>query len=124
MMNLLEAMPVLVAVVAYGGASGAASDLKRGDAAVNARLDCLERDPGCRSLPDRAGDAMACTDAGVAFHPCCRRTLSEVAQAIAKIDACATVQDLPVGGYPPLETIDRVDGASIAEPIPLHESSR
>ncbi|KAB0656038.1 LysR family transcriptional regulator [Burkholderia diffusa] len=124
MMNLLEAMPVLIAVVAHGGASGAASDLKRGDAQVNARVDCLERDPGCRSLPDRAGDAMACTDAGVAFHPCCRSTLSEAAQAIAQIDACATVQDLPVGGFPPLETIDRVDGSSIAEPMPLHESSR
>ncbi|MDN7907232.1 LysR family transcriptional regulator [Burkholderia diffusa] len=99
MMNLLEAMPIFVAVVEHGGAPGASSDLKR-------------------------GDAMACTDAGVAFHPCCRRTLAEVAQAIARIDACATVQDSLGGGFPPLETINRVDGASIAAPMPLHESSR
>ncbi|WP_230944132.1 LysR family transcriptional regulator [Burkholderia diffusa] len=122
MMNLLEAMRIFVAVVERGGVSGAASELKLGEAQVNARLDCLERYLGCRLLVDRAGGDMACTDAGVAFRQCCRRTLSAVAQASARIDACATVSDSPVGGFPSLESIRRVDGMSIAAATPLHGS--
>ncbi|WP_082146310.1 LysR family transcriptional regulator [Burkholderia pyrrocinia] len=80
-MNLLEAMRVYVAVVEHGGLSGAASELKLGDAQVSERIDCLERYLGCRLLLCREHDDVACTDAGVAFHVCCRRTLSAVEQA-------------------------------------------
>ncbi|WP_423760934.1 helix-turn-helix domain-containing protein [Burkholderia sp. NLJ2] len=80
-MNLLEAMRVYVAVVEHGGLSGAASELKLGEAQVRERIDCLERYLGCRLLLCREHDEVACTDAGVAFHVCCRRTLSAVEQA-------------------------------------------
>lgn len=80
-MNLLEAMRVYVAVVEHGGLSGAASELKLGDAQVSERIDCLERYLGCRLLLCREHDDVACTDAGVAFHVCCRRTLFAVEQA-------------------------------------------
>lgn len=79
-MNLLEAMRVYVAVVEHGGVSGAASELKLGETQVSDRIDCLERYLGCRLLLCRTRD-VACTDAGVAFHVCCRRTLSAVEQA-------------------------------------------
>ncbi|MGU7811942.1 hypothetical protein [Burkholderia sp. AW49-1] len=49
------------------------------------------------------------------------------AQATDRIDACATVHDSPVGGFQPLETIRRVDGASATPSTPstpLHGSSR
>ncbi|WP_322025475.1 LysR family transcriptional regulator [Burkholderia sp. BCC1977] len=123
MTNLLEAMRIFVAVVEHGAVSGAASELKLGDAQVSERLDCLERYLGCRLLLGRAGDDVACTDAGVAFHACCRRTLSAVAQAAAAADACATVRDERVAGFPPPDTLRRVDGASIAAQPSLHRSS-
>ncbi|MBN3830731.1 LysR family transcriptional regulator [Burkholderia sp. Ac-20344] len=81
-MNLLEAMRVYVAVVEHGGLSGAASELQLDEAQVSERIDCLERYLGCRLLLCCAHDDAACTDAGVAFHVCCRRTLSAVEQAI------------------------------------------
>ncbi|KVK84602.1 LysR family transcriptional regulator [Burkholderia cepacia] len=81
-MNLLEAMRVYVAVVERGGLSGAASELRLDEAQVSERIDCLERYLGCRLLLCREHDDVACSDAGVAFHVCCRRTLSAVEQAI------------------------------------------
>ncbi|WP_175970567.1 LysR family transcriptional regulator [Burkholderia sp. BCC0322] len=81
-MNLLEAMRVYVAVVEHGGLSGAASELQLGEAQVSERIDGLERYLGCRLLLCRDHDDVACTDAGDAFHVCCRRTLSAVEQAI------------------------------------------
>ncbi|AXF25659.1 LysR family transcriptional regulator [Burkholderia pyrrocinia] len=87
-MNLLEAMRVFVAVVEHGGLSGAASELKLDEAQVSDRIDCLERYLGCRLLQCRVHD-VACTDAGVAFHVCCRRTLSAVEQAIDSAGAQA-----------------------------------
>ncbi|AWV05002.1 LysR family transcriptional regulator [Burkholderia sp. JP2-270] len=80
-MNLLEAMRVYVAVVEHGGLSGAASEFKLGDAQVSERIDCLERYLGCRLLLCCEHDDVASTDAGVAFHACCRRTLYAVEQA-------------------------------------------
>ena len=79
-MNLLEAMRVYVAVVERGGLSGAASELRLDEAQVSERIDCLERYLGCRLLLCREHDDVACSDAGVAFHVCCRRTLSAVEQ--------------------------------------------
>ncbi|KVV26362.1 LysR family transcriptional regulator [Burkholderia cepacia] len=81
-MNLLEAMRVYVAVVERGGLSDAASELRLDEAQVSERIDCLERYLGCRLLLCREHDDVACSDAGVAFHVCCRRTLSAVEQAI------------------------------------------
>ncbi|AYQ44396.1 MULTISPECIES: LysR family transcriptional regulator [Burkholderia] len=81
-MNLLEAMRVYVAVVEHGGLSGAASELRLDEAQVSERIDGLERYLGCRLLLCREPDDVACTDAGDAFHVCCRRTLSAVEQAI------------------------------------------
>ncbi|WP_415750314.1 helix-turn-helix domain-containing protein [Burkholderia sp. BCC1985] len=123
MMNLLEAMRIYVAVVEHGGVSAAASELKLGRAQVSERLDRLERYLGCRLLLARAGGDVACTDAGVAFHQCCRRTLSAVAQATTAAGACATFPDARVAGCPPPETIRRVDAASIAAQPSLHRSS-
>ncbi|MCA8067819.1 LysR family transcriptional regulator [Burkholderia sp. AU38729] len=80
-MNLLEAMRVYVAVVEHGGLSGAASELQLDEAQVSERIDGLERYLGCRLLLCRDSDDVACTDAGDAFHVCCRRTLSAVEQA-------------------------------------------
>lgn len=80
-MNLLEAMRVFVAVVEQGGLSAAAAELKLGEAQVSDRIDALERYLGCRLLLCREHDDVACTDAGDAFHVCCRRTLSAVEQA-------------------------------------------
>ncbi|MDN7587754.1 LysR family transcriptional regulator [Burkholderia seminalis] len=80
-MNLLEAMRVFVAVVEHGGLSGAAADLQLREAQVRERLDSLERYLGCRLLLYREPGDVACTDAGDAFHVCCRRTLSAVEQA-------------------------------------------
>ncbi|VWD07200.1 LysR family transcriptional regulator [Burkholderia lata] len=80
-MNLLEAMRVYVAVVEHGGLSGAASELRLDEAQVSERIDGLERYLGCRLLLCRERDDVACTDAGDAFHVCCRRTLSAVEQA-------------------------------------------
>ncbi|WP_412529999.1 LysR family transcriptional regulator [Burkholderia lata] len=80
-MNLLEAMRVYVAVVEHGGLSGAASALQLDEAQVSERIDGLERYLGCRLLLCRDHDDVACTDAGDAFHVCCRRTLSAVEQA-------------------------------------------
>ncbi len=123
MMNLLEAMRIFVAVVEHGGLSGAAAELKLGDAQVSERLDCLERYLGCRLLLDRAGDGVACTDAGVAFHQCCRRTLSAVAQATTAAGARATVPDAHAAGFPPPDIIRRVVAASSATHTSLHRSS-
>ncbi|WP_260436024.1 LysR family transcriptional regulator [Burkholderia sp. Bp9143] len=123
MMNLLEAMRIYVAVVEHGGVSGAASELKLGDAQVGERLDCLERYLGRRLLLERAGDDVACTHAGVAFHQCCRRTLAAIAQASTAAGACATVPDASVAGFPPPETLRRVDGTSSAAHTSLHRSS-
>jgi len=122
MMNLLEAMRIFSAIVEHGGLSGAASDLKLDVAQVGARLDGLERYLGCRLLLRRAGDAVVCTEAGVAFHACCRRTLSAVAQATgaAGTGACATVSCPPVAGFPFPETPLCRDGASIAASTTLH----
>ncbi|KVQ52091.1 LysR family transcriptional regulator [Burkholderia cepacia] len=86
-MNLLEAMRVYVAVVERGGLSGAASELRLDEAQVSERIDCLERYLGCRLLLCREHDDVACSDAGVAFHVCCRRTLSAVEQAIGAAGA-------------------------------------
>ena len=80
-MNLLEAMRVYVAVVEHGGLSGAASELQLDEAQVSERIDGLERYLGCRLPLCRDHDDVACTDAGDAFHVCCRRTLSAVEQA-------------------------------------------
>ncbi|WP_322080825.1 LysR family transcriptional regulator [Burkholderia sp. BCC1972] len=80
-MNLLEAMRVFVAVVEHGGLSAAAAELELGEAQVSDRIDALERYLGCRLLLCREHDDVACTDAGDAFHVCCRRTLSAVEQA-------------------------------------------
>lgn len=123
MMNLLEAMRIFVAVVEHGGLSGAASELKLGDAQVSERLDALERYLGCRLLLDRASDGVACTDAGVAFAQCCRRTLSAVAQSASTAGACATGSDARVAGFPLSDTVRRVDAASSAAPTSLHRSS-
>nr|WP_236872838.1 LysR family transcriptional regulator [Burkholderia sp. NRF60-BP8] len=126
MMNLLEAMRIFGAIVEHGGLRGAASDLKLDVAQVDARLDGLERYLGCRLLLDRAGDDVVCTDAGVAFYACCRRTLSAVAQATgaSAADACATVSGLPVAGFPLPDTTRRGDAASIAPSTTLHRSTR
>ncbi|WP_431209128.1 LysR family transcriptional regulator [Burkholderia cepacia] len=95
-MNLLEAMRVYVAVVERGGLSGAASELRLDEAQVSERIDCLERYLGCRLLLCREHDDVACSDAGVAFHVCCRRTLSAVEQAIGAAGAHApAVPDAP-----------------------------
>ncbi|WP_334046416.1 LysR family transcriptional regulator [Burkholderia cepacia] len=95
-MNLLEAMRVYVAVVERGGLSGAASELRLDEAQVSERIDCLERYLGCRLLLCREHDDVACSDAGVAFHVCCRRTLSAVEQAIGAAGLHApAVQDAP-----------------------------
>ncbi|UXU85534.1 helix-turn-helix domain-containing protein [Burkholderia sp. S-53] len=91
-MNLLEAMRVYVAVVEHGGLSGAASELKLGDAQVSERIDGLERYLGCRLLVCREHDDVACTDAGVAFHVCCRRTLSAVEQATGATGAAGAAR--------------------------------
>jgi len=125
MTNLLEAMRIFVAVVEHGGLSGAASGLALDDALVSERLDALERYLGCRLLLDRAGDDVVCTDAGVAFHQCCRRTLSAVAQATGATGAGAraTASDAPVAGFPPPAAIRRVDAASIAPSTSLHRSA-
>ncbi|WP_175952103.1 LysR family transcriptional regulator [Burkholderia sp. BCC0405] len=88
-MNLLEAMHVYVAVVEHGGLSGAASELQLDEAQVSERIDGLERYLGCRLLLCRDRDDVACTDAGDAFHVCCRRTLSAVEQAIGAAGAHA-----------------------------------
>ncbi|WP_321897636.1 LysR family transcriptional regulator [Burkholderia cepacia] len=88
-MNLLEAMRVYVAVVERGGLSDAASELRLDEAQVSERIDCLERYLGCRLLLCREHDDVACSDAGVAFHVCCRRTLSAVEQAIGAAGAHA-----------------------------------
>ncbi|WP_321850621.1 LysR family transcriptional regulator [Burkholderia diffusa] len=100
MMNLLEETRIFGAVIEHGGVSGAASSLMLGNAQVNARLDCLERYPGCRLLPDRMGDETPAS-----------RSMS----ATARIDACATVH--------PRETIRRGDGVSTAASKPLHGPS-
>ncbi|MBJ9754712.1 LysR family transcriptional regulator [Burkholderia cepacia] len=98
-MNLLEAMRVYVAVVERGGLSGAASELRLDEAQVSERIDCLERYLGCRLLLCREHDDVACSDAGVAFHVCCRRTLSAVEQAIGAAGPHApAVQDAPDSG--------------------------
>ncbi|QFS41759.1 helix-turn-helix domain-containing protein [Burkholderia cepacia] len=95
-MNLLEAMRVYVAVVERGGLSGAASELRLDEAQVSERIDCLERYLGCRLLLCCEHDDVACSDAGVAFHVCCRRTLSAVEQAIGAAGAHApAVPDAP-----------------------------
>nr|WP_258527472.1 LysR family transcriptional regulator [Burkholderia cenocepacia] len=122
MMNLLEAMRIFGAIVEHGGLSGAASDLKLDVAQVGARLDGLERYLGCRLLLERAGDDVVCTEAGVAFYACCRRTLSAVAQATGAsgAEACATGSRSPVAGFPLPETPRCGDGASIAAPTTLH----
>ncbi|VWB35483.1 LysR family transcriptional regulator [Burkholderia lata] len=80
-MNLLEAMRVYVAVVEHGGLSAAASELRLDETQVSERIDGLERYLGCRLLLCRDRDDVACTDAGDAFHVCCRRTLSAVERA-------------------------------------------
>lgn len=125
MMNLLEVMRIFGAIVEHGGLSGAASELKLDVAQVGARLDGLERYLGCRLLLDRSGDVV-CTEAGVAFHACCRRTLSAVAQATGAVGtgACATVFRPPVSGFPFPDTRRRGDGASIAAPTTLHRTTR
>ncbi|AJY15203.1 LysR family transcriptional regulator [Burkholderia multivorans] len=82
-MNLLEAMRIYVAVVEHGGLPGAASELKLAAAHVSDRIDGLERYLGCRLLLRCADDGIACTDAGIAFHQCCVRTLSAVDDATA-----------------------------------------
>ncbi|MCA8294758.1 LysR family transcriptional regulator [Burkholderia sp. AU30198] len=92
-MNLLEAMRVYVAVVEHGGLSGAASELRLDEMQVSERIDGLERYLGCRLLLCREPDDVACTDAGDAFHVCCRRTLSAVEQAIGA--AGQHVADVP-----------------------------
>ncbi|WP_322085350.1 LysR family transcriptional regulator [Burkholderia sp. BCC1999] len=104
-MNLLEAMRVFVAVVEHGGLSGAAAELKLGEAQVSERIDSLERYLGCRLLLCREHDDVACTDAGDAFHVCCRRTLSAVEQAtgaahVPAANACdaARCPDFPPPG--------------------------
>jgi len=95
-MNLLEAMRVYVAVVEHGGLAGAASELRLDEAQVSERIDCLERYLGCRLLLCREHDDVACTDAGDAFHVCCRRTLSAVEQAIGAAGPHASgVSDVP-----------------------------
>ncbi|WP_321863908.1 LysR family transcriptional regulator [Burkholderia cenocepacia] len=121
-MNLLEAMRIFGAIVEHGGLSGAASDLQLDVAQVSARLDGLERYLGCRLLLDRAGAEVVCTEAGVAFHACCRRTLSAVAQATgaSAADACATVSYAPVAGFPLPEPLHCSDAASIAASTTLH----
>lgn len=126
MMNLLEAMRIFGAIVEHGGLSGAASELRLDVAQVGARLDGLERYLGCRLLLDRSGDAVACTEAGVAFYACCRRTLSAVAQAtgVSGAGACATVSRSPVAGLPLPETTRCSDGTSIAAPTTLHRLTR
>nr|WP_254616708.1 LysR family transcriptional regulator [Burkholderia metallica] len=122
MMNLLEAMRIFGAIVEHGGLSGAASDLKLDVAQVGARLDGLERYLDCRLLLDRSGDEVVCTDAGVAFYACCRRTLSAVAQATGAsgAGACATVSGPPVAGFPLPRTTRCSDAASIAAPTTQH----
>ncbi|RXV65530.1 LysR family transcriptional regulator [Burkholderia stabilis] len=109
-MNLLEAMRVYVAVVEHGGLSGAASELKLGEAQVSDRIDCLERYLGCRLLLRRAHD-VACTDAGVAFHVCCRHTLSAVAQATG------------VSGTPAPDAHDTALDTAVPPPGTAHASS-
>ncbi|RAQ06550.1 LysR family transcriptional regulator [Burkholderia cepacia] len=106
-MNLLEAMRVYVAVVERGGLSGAASELRLDEAQVSERIDCLERYLGCRLLLCREHDDVACSDAGVAFHVCCRRTLSAVEQAIGA--AGAHVPAVPDGRDAP----DASDGGAV-----------
>ncbi|CAB3771801.1 MULTISPECIES: LysR family transcriptional regulator [Burkholderia] len=106
-MNLLEAMRVYVAVVEHGGLSGAALELKLGEAQVRGRIGCLEAYLGCRLLLRCGRDDVACTDAGVAFHVCCRRTLSAVEQATGAAgphapDARDAVHDVaPCTDFPP-----------------------
>ncbi|NTZ08636.1 helix-turn-helix domain-containing protein [Burkholderia metallica] len=121
-MNLLEAMRIFGAIVEHGGLSGAASDLKLDVAQVGARLDGLERYLGCRLLLDCSGDEVVCTDAGVAFYACCRRTLSAVAQAAGATGAgaCATVSGSPIAGFPLSATTRCSDAASIAAPTTQH----
>jgi DNA-binding transcriptional LysR family regulator len=101
-MDLLESMRVYVAVIERGGLSGAASELRLDEAQVSERIDCLERFLGCRLLLCREHDDVACTDAGDAFHVCCRRTLSAVEQAIGAAGphdtAHAAARD---GAFPP-----------------------
>lgn len=95
-MNLLEAMRVYVAVVEHGGLSGAASELRLDEAQVSERIDGLERYLGCRLLLCRELDDVACTDAGDAFHVCCRRTLSAVEQATGAAGPhAADMPDMP-----------------------------
>nr|WP_241241061.1 LysR family transcriptional regulator [Burkholderia cenocepacia] len=118
-------MRIFGAIVEHGGLSGAASDLQLDVAQVSARLDGLERYLGCRLLLDRAGDEVVCTEAGVAFYACCRRTLSAVAQATGAIGAigagaCAMVSCPPVAGFPLPDTTRRSDGAASAAPTTLH----
>ncbi|UQO39865.1 LysR family transcriptional regulator [Burkholderia cepacia] len=109
-MNLLEAMRVYVAVVERGGLSGAASELRLDEAQVSERIDCLERYLGCRLLLCREHDDVACSDAGVAFHVCCRRTLSAVEQAIGAAGAHApAVPDAPDAADAP----DAPDGGAV-----------
>ncbi|RKU00341.1 LysR family transcriptional regulator [Burkholderia sp. Nafp2/4-1b] len=136
-MNLLEAMRIFVAVVERGGLSGAASELSLDDARLSERLDGLERYLGCRLLIAAAGGDVACTDAGVAFLACCRRTLSAVAQATgasgaagapgaidpSAADACATISAVPVSGFTLPDAIGRVARASSASPTSLHRPS-
>ncbi|MDN7912229.1 helix-turn-helix domain-containing protein [Burkholderia cepacia] len=111
-MNLLEAMRVYVAVVERGGLSGAASELRLDEAQVSERIDCLERYLGCRLLLCREHDDVACSDAGVAFHVCCRRTLSAVEQAIGA-----------AGPHAPAVP-DALDAADVPDSGAVHAAAR
>ncbi|AIO26887.1 LysR family transcriptional regulator [Burkholderia cepacia] len=114
-MNLLEAMRVYVAVVERGGLSGAASELRLDEAQVSERIDCLERYLGCRLLLCREHDDVACSDAGVAFHVCCRRTLSAVEQAIGAAGPHApAVQD----------ALDAADAPDVPDSGAVHAAAR
>ncbi|MDN7891122.1 LysR family transcriptional regulator [Burkholderia cepacia] len=114
-MNLLEAMRVYVAVVERGGLSGAASELRLDEAQVSERIDCLERYLGCRLLLCREHDDVACSDAGVAFHVCCRRTLSAVEQAIGA-----------AGPHAPAvpDALDAADAPDVPDSGAVHAAAR
>ncbi|WP_081077113.1 LysR family transcriptional regulator [Burkholderia pseudomultivorans] len=109
-MNLLEAMRVYVAVIEHDGLRGAACALRIDEADASDRIDGLERYLGCRLLLRGAHDELVCTDAGVAFHACCRRTLSAVERAVGERGAPA--QDASGAGFPLRGAAQRANAAA------------
>ncbi|WP_081074508.1 helix-turn-helix domain-containing protein [Burkholderia pseudomultivorans] len=115
-MNLLEAMRVYVAVIEHDGLRGAACALQIDEADASDRIDGLERYLGCRLLLHGVHDELVCTEAGIAFHACCRRTLSAVERAVGERGA-------PAAGFALRGAVQRANGAATLPSGSLHHTS-